>query len=51
MSVGDIVQVSFGELAGFATVVEDLGFGFYSILYVGECRMLHADFMEVVNES
>ena len=55
MKVGDAVFVNFGDLSGFATILKDLGDGqlqfFFEILFQGHIRMMHSDFMEVINES
>ena len=51
MNVGDFVRVSFGYIAGTAVVVEDRGFDFYGILFKGGVRMMHSDYLTVINEN
>ena len=51
MNVGDFVRVTFGYIVGMAVVVEDRGFDFYGIMFEGEVRMMHSDYLTVINEN
>tara|TARA_R100000664_G_C2721117_1_gene114575 strand:+ start:205 stop:366 length:162 start_codon:yes stop_codon:yes gene_type:complete len=48
VKVGDCVRVSFPGSLGIAKIIIDEGFGFYKILFSGELRMMHEDFLEVI---
>ena len=51
MKSGDCVKLSFPGSLGVAKILVDEGFGFYKILFSGEIRMMHEDYMEVISES
>jgi len=55
MKAGDIVFVSFNGSHGFATILKSHCRGqlrlFFEILFQGNVRMMHSDYMELINES
>jgi hypothetical protein len=51
MTVGDCVRVSFPGSLGVAKIIVDEGFGFYKILFSGELRMMHEDYLEILNDT
>ena len=51
MNIGDFVRVDFGNQVGLATIVEDKGFDFYCILFHGQVRMMHKDYLTVINKN
>ncbi len=55
MQVGDLVWIARLEaedrMVGSAVIVKNEGRGFYKILLQGRTLLMHADYMEVVNES
>ena len=55
MQVGDLVWIARLEaddrMVGSAVIVKNEGRGFYKILLQGRTLLMHADYMEVVNEG
>tara|TARA_Y100000817_G_C16523642_1_gene396800 strand:+ start:340 stop:528 length:189 start_codon:yes stop_codon:yes gene_type:complete len=51
MKKGNFVKITFPGSVGIATIASDEGFGFYKILFKGELRMMHEDYIEVVDDE